>query len=155
MIKEFARIYEWDMTEWTAEELRVQGKLKQSPTSFLNQVGFLPTFCVTFNVGCGAFYAVTKGNRNSTDRLIRLKSSPKGLDSGEKEGSFPHTGVTITAAANSNANGGVGGLGGGGGGVTVNALRPVVLVGKGVCYDTGGTYVLSHSLSVTDIYVTR
>ena len=90
-------------------------------------------------IGCGAFYAVTRGNRNSTDRLIRLKSSPKGPDSGDKDGSFPHTGVTITAAANSNANGGVGGLGGGG--VAINALRPVVLVGKGVCYDTGGTYI--------------
>ena len=81
-------------------------------------------------VGCGAFCAVTQANKHPTDRLIRLKSSPK-KGNAEEENAFPHTGVTITAAASAS----VGGLGGG----SISALRPVVLVGKGVCYDTGGT----------------
>lgn len=80
-------------------------------------------------VGCGAFCAVTQANKHPTDRLIRLKSSPK-KGNAEEESAFPHTGVTITAAASAS----VGGLGGS----SISALRPVVLVGKGVCYDTGG-----------------
>lgn len=94
-------------------------------------------------VGCGAFCAVTQGNRNPTDRLIRLKYTPR--SSGNEDRTlFPHTGVTITAAAAAAAaSGGEGAASGsvnmGIGGKTLSALRPVVLVGKGVCYDTGGT----------------
>ena len=94
-------------------------------------------------VGCGAFCAVTQGNRNPTDRLIRLKYTPRSSGN-ENSTLFPHTGVTITAAAAAAASsGGEGAASGsvnmGMGGKTLSALRPVVLVGKGVCYDTGGT----------------
>jgi hypothetical protein len=104
VIREFAKEYEWEITEWTNEELKV--------------------------LGCGAFCAVTQGNRHpdAGDRLIRLKSSPKKseLNTGVK---YPQSGVTITAAASVNEG---------------NAVeRPIVLVGKGVCYDTGGINVKS------------
>ena len=96
----------------------------------LNLTYFNTHFKRNFVAGCGAFCAVTQANKHPTDRLMRLKSSPRRA-SGESEGAFPHTGVTITAAASAS----VGGLGGS----SISALRPVVLVGKGVCYDTGGT----------------
>jgi leucyl aminopeptidase len=148
VICEFAKEYEWEITEWTHEELKV--------------------------LGCGAFCAVTQGNRHpdvgiytyyvcmyvyehlyirivmhicvylhkylcilihiyiSGDRLIRLKSSPKKSEmmTGVR---YPQSGVTITAAASVNEGAG-------------NAVeRPIVLVGKGVCYDTGGINVKSAS----------
>lgn len=104
VIREFAKQYEWEVAEWTNEELKV--------------------------LGCGAFCAVTQGNRHpdAGDRLIRLKSSPKKseINIGVK---YPQSGVTITAAASVNEG---------------NAVeRPIVLVGKGVCYDTGGINVKS------------
>eukprot|EP00596_Hydrurales_sp_CCMP1899_P008392 CAMPEP_0119041010 /NCGR_PEP_ID=MMETSP1177-20130426/11093_1 /TAXON_ID=2985 /ORGANISM="Ochromonas sp, Strain CCMP1899" /LENGTH=633 /DNA_ID=CAMNT_0007006619 /DNA_START=8 /DNA_END=1907 /DNA_ORIENTATION=+ len=78
-------------------------------------------------LGCGAFCAVTQGNRHldAGDRLIRLKSSPKKSEkmTGVR---YPQSGVTITAAATGNE------------GVGNTVERPIVLVGKGVCYDTGG-----------------
>ena len=91
--------------------------------------------CIYKLPGCGAFCAVTQGNRNSKDRLLRLKYTPKGPDTTNST-QFPHTGVTITAAAGADS----GGMSIGGG--ALSALRPVVLVGKGVCYDTGGGYLV-------------
>ena len=95
-----------------------------------------------YYAGCGAFCAVIQANRIKSDRLVRLKYSPRvGKEKDDSTWSFPHTGVTITdAARSSGAGAGVGGGTGGGGvgGTLLGSLRPVVLVGKGVCYDTGG-----------------
>ena len=104
-----------------------------SPNSNLN------ISCICTLPGCGAFCAVTQGNRNSTDRLLRLKYTPTDPDRTNST-QFPHTGVTITAAAGADAAGR--GIGGG----TLGALRPVVLVGKGVCYDTGGAYFVKEGV---------
>ena len=93
----------------------------------------------TFCAGCGAFCAVTQANRVKSDRLVRLKYSPgAGEDKDNASWSFPHTGVTITDAARSSGAGVGAGGGSGVGASLLGALRPVVLVGKGVCYDTGG-----------------
>lgn len=109
-----------------------------------------------YYAGCGAFCAVTQANRIKSDRLVRLKYSPGvGKEKDDSTWSFPHTGVTITDAARSSGAGveGGGGVGGGGvGGTLLGSLRPVVLVGKGVCYDTGGksnTYIITFSSSLT------
>ena len=68
---------------------------------------------------------------------MRLKYSPKGTkDKDDITWSFPHTGVTITDAARTSNSG----TGGGVGATLLGSLRPVVLVGKGVCYDTGGKF---------------
>ena len=73
--------------------------------------------------GCGAFSAVLQANgRGSGDRLVRLRRGPTERGgSGSSSSLFPSTAVTLGAAMR-------------GGPVA----RPVVLVGKGVCYDTGG-----------------
>ena len=107
-----------------------------------------------YDAGCGAFCAVTQANRIKSDRLVRLKYAPGvGKEKDDSIWSFPHTGVTITDAARS-SGAGVGGGGGGVGGTLLGSLRPVVLVGKGVCYDTGGksnTYINTFSSSFSSI----
>ena len=79
-----------------------------------------------------------------------------GKEKDDSTWSFPHTGVTITDAARSSGAGagaGVGGGTGGGGvgGTLLGSLRPVVLVGKGVCYDTGGKTNIRISIISTSI----
>lgn len=76
-------------------------------------------------LGCGAFVAVTQGNTLKTDRLVRLVWKP--------QLKFRESGTRVTLAdafrSEENSSGGT------------STIRPVVLVGKGVCYDTGGLNV--------------
>jgi leucyl aminopeptidase len=83
VIRRFANRYGWEISEWTASELRDEG--------------------------CGAFWAVAQANRGKGyDRLIRLKYKPRNTK--------PATALDATT----------------------DTVKPVVLVGKGVCYDSGG-----------------
>ena len=122
----------------------------------------MPISFSTTSIGCGAFYAVIQGNQQpgqpvSSDRLVKLKyngplskNTISDVDDQNKGAAirFPQTGVTLEAVA---ASGGSldkkkqnnGSSGNGGGNFRdinsgIDNQRPVVLVGKGVCFDTGG-----------------
>lgn len=74
-------------------------------------------------MGAGAFCAVCQGNgRESSDRLVRIRWSPSANNSASS--AFPKTGVTLSSVLSSSSS--------------RKAERPLVLVGKGVTYDTGG-----------------
>jgi leucyl aminopeptidase len=86
-------------------------------------------------MGCGAFCAVCQGHEpSSQDRLVRIKYFPKNNveTSSSSFPSFPRTGATATLGSvlgsSSSAQ---------------SSARPVVLVGKGVTYDTGGVNLKS------------
>ena len=105
VIRSFAQSLDCEYKEWTSDQLKA--------------------------MGCGAFVAVTQGNRAKTDRLVRLvwkpkpKANAKSIDSSTR--------VTLADAfRRSSSDATTGGTA---------AKRPVVLVGKGVCYDTGGVNV--------------
>lgn len=79
------------------------------------------------DMGCGAFYAVTQADQAAPDksgRLVRLSTSlpidrvstPRSLSS------ISSMGASLSKEADARFNAG----------------KPIVLVGKGVCYDTGG-----------------
>jgi len=76
------------------------------------------------DLGCGAFFAVCQGNPKGFDRLVRLRCSTD-------VSALSSTPETIGSLFQS----GVSGRG--------DRSRPVVLVGKGVCYDTGGVNLKS------------
>ena len=114
--------------------------------------------CTHVHVGCGAFVAVTEGNgplAARSDRLIRLKYTPSPdlkRPNPSSSSSFSSQGDTITSTfstvttltqlysrdspssttSSSTSSG-----------VRRDPLRPVVLVGKGVTYDTGGVNLKS------------
>ena len=102
----------WVMDQWSVDELQ--------------------------KLGCGAFSAVCQGSLHGKDRLVRLRVSPRPMTtpgSGSSSPAFPQTGTTLGQVLG-------GGRSGGGGNLQsseANDLkRAVVLVGKGVTYDTGG-----------------
>jgi leucyl aminopeptidase len=83
-------------------------------------------------MGCGAIAAVTQGNAKGSDRLVKLtyrgrQSKTQGQGGGVTKSATLGQLYTSTLAS------------------TKESLRPVVLVGKGVCYDTGGVNVKSAS----------
>ena len=101
------------------------------------------------NMGAGAYKAVIQANANSNinDRLIRLRYEPisDSDSSNSKEIYFPQTSVTIgsiynkdiTNNDNNKANGDTNNWGKPAP-PSIDRKRPIVLVGKGVTYDTGG-----------------
>jgi leucyl aminopeptidase len=101
------------------------------------------------NMGAGAYKAVIQANANSNinDRLIRLRYEPitDNDNSNSKEIYFPQTSVTIgsiynkdiTNNDNTKANGDTSNWGKPAP-PSIDRKRPIVLVGKGVTYDTGG-----------------
>ena len=73
--------------------------------------------------GCGAVQAVTRGNPPGSDVLVRLSYTPRGVPG-------PRAGVRSATLGQLFAYSF--------GADTKEGRRPVVLVGKGVCFDTGG-----------------
>ena len=100
----------WEYSEWTSEEL--------------------------MDMGCGAFYAVTRGNPMKQDRLVRLKVSvTPHNDDDNSNNNFQSTAMILSDLYNQNN------IKGKSGGKDDN--RPLVIVGKGVTYDTGGVNIKS------------
>ncbi len=87
------------------------------------------------NEGCGAFVAVIQANNIGTnDKLIRLTKRVNKKPVGDGI-FFPSTGVTLGDAYSSSNNMQSASV--------TTSNRPIVLVGKGVCYDTGGINIKS------------
>ena len=85
--------------------------------------------------GCGAFVAVIQGNEmGAHDKLIRLTKRAGKTPAGVGV-HFPSTSVTLGDAysASNNIHSST----------PTTSNRPIVLVGKGVCYDTGGINIKS------------
>ena len=153
--------------EWTPAQLKEIGityiyivfsKHKYSIYFILVHV-YITYFTYTHvTVGCGAFVAVTEGNgplSDRSDRLIRLKYTPSPDLKRPNPSSSPSQGDTVTStfatvttltqlysrdtpssttsSTRSSSSSGV----------RRDPLRPVVLVGKGVTYDTGGVNLKS------------
>lgn len=83
------------------------------------------------DMGCGAFYAVTQADQATPDksgRLVRLSTSPllpidhRVVPTTRSLSSISTMGASPSKEADAHFNAG----------------KPIVLVGKGVCYDTGG-----------------
>jgi len=97
------------------------------------------------NMGAGAYKAVIQANANSNinDRLIRLRYEPitDSDSSNSKEIYFPQTSVTIGSIYNKdmiNNDNSKASNWGKPAPPSIDRKRPIVLVGKGVTYDTGG-----------------
>lgn len=73
--------------------------------------------------GCGAVQAVTRGNVKDSDFLVKLSYSPDSSEGMRSPAKSATIGQLFTSSFDVN---------------TKEGRRPVVLVGKGVCYDTGG-----------------
>lgn len=95
-------------------------------------------------IGCGAFYAVTQADTEEPQRvgrLVRLSSYPSNnMNKAETSSGIQNTlsSLSSLAAAVSNGNKNSNNS-------KDNIHKPIVLVGKGVCYDTGGINVKSAS----------
>ena len=149
--------------EWTPTQLKEIGIKRLTYAHSINVVLHILVYTTYFTythvtVGCGAFVAVTEGNgplADRSDRLIRLKYSPSpdlkipNPSSSSSQGdTITSTFATVTTltqlySRDSPSSSSTSSSSSSSSGVRRDPLRPVVLVGKGVTYDTGGVNLKS------------